>query len=643
MNRDELEGEYIVEISDFEIPEIGDRSWFTDSWTFPGQFDFVDELAAEFGSQIKVYYAMKNVTSVTDFTTGAGGKTSIQAFVDAYGAGYADLATYDFDYYTSFAADGLGDLNDLDLALNNELGSGMRVFFFWMVDQAGNRSALNKYYILSDATTYYVTGHIDNGIFTTQTDVTMVSGGAKTAYKRGQNAVIDYAIDDDSPYVPYKLMVNSGGADLFPLWITDDPTAKDISFEQAPITVDGTTFTLFMDSVDGTLDIMETQAGGVMDVYFYFREYIDIEVLNNSVYYEGAPTTVPYTISNEDAVEFIKYNFEGFEENVRPTDVGEYVFTMHIDNDSYITDAPAPMNYYINKKAVTITINSTTGVYGDAQEFGYTVSGLVGKDLAAWDAVNYTFTPESGLSLPLPSVWILLGGKNLNQDNCAGKDVGSYKLSFDTLVSNGALSDNYELPVLVEAKHTITQREIVVSAVESSKTYGDNDSAINFTIDATTLPASVSASNITSVIKNATVVSSAGNVITMTGDGLITREAGEDVGEYAYRASTSSFDTDSNYKVVIDIEGKAFTITKRTVTVTPNSGQNFVFTDEGAYDIVYSLDDYRYADALTAVWSFTQNGDPSTALGFELYTMIVGAELTSSNANVDFALTEGVT
>ena len=643
MNRDELEGEYIVEISDFEIPEIGDRSWFTDSWTFPGQFDFVDELAAEFGGQIKVYYAMKNVTSVADFTTGAGGKTSIQDFVDAYGAGYADLATYDFDYYTSFTADGLGDLNDLDLALNNELGSGMRVFFFWMVDQAGNRSALNKYYILSDATTYYVTGHIDNGIFTTQTDVTMVSGGAKTAYKRGQNAVIDYAIDDDSPYVPYKLMVNSGGADLFPLWITEDPTSKDISFEQAPITVDGTTFTLFMDSVDGTLDIMETQAGGVMDVYFYFREYIDIEVLNNSVYYEGAPTTVPYTISNEDAVEFIKYNFEGFAENVRPTDVGEYSFTMHIDNDSYITDAPAPMNYYINKKAVTITINSTTGVYGDGQEFGYTVSGLVGKDLEAWDAVNYTFAPESGLSLPLPSVWILLGGKNLNQDNCAGKDVGSYKLSFDTLVSNGALSDNYELPVLVEAKHVITQREIVVTAVSSNKVYGDNDSAINFTIDATTLPASVSASNITSVIKNATVVSSAGDVITMTGEGLITREAGEDVGEYAYRASTSSFDTDSNYKVVIDIEGKAFTITKRTVTVTPNSGQNFVFTEEGAYDVVYSLDDYRYADALTAVWSFTQNGDPSTALGFELYTMIVGAELTSSNANVDFALTEGVT
>ena len=663
MNRDELEGEYIVEISDFDkniIPEIGDRSWFTDSWTFPGQFDFMDELAAEFGSQIKVYYAMKNVTSDADFTTGAG---SIKDFVDKFDAGYADLATYDFDYYTSFTAEGLGDLNDLDLALNRaldsekELGSGMRVFFFWMVDQAGNRSALNKYYILSDATTYYVTGHIDNGIFTSQTDVTMVSGGAKTAYKRGQSAVIDYAIDEDSPYVPYKLMVNSGNEEgLFSLWETKDPTSKNISFEEAPITVDGTTFTLFMDSVDGTLDIMETQDGGVMDVYFYFRELIDIEVLNNSVYYEGAPTTVPYIISNEDAIPFIEYKFKGtdgegnpveFATNDRPVDVGTYTFTMGIKTDHYITDEADEMDYYINKKAVTITINSTTGVYGDPQVFGYTVSGLVGNDLDAWNAEEYTFAPESGLSLPHPDVWILLGGEKLNEDNWADKNVGAYKLSFDTTVSKGALSDNYELPVLVEAKHTITQREIVVSVVSSTKTYGDNDGAINFTIDATTLPAGVNADNITSVIKNATDVSdsSADDVITMTGEGLITREAGEDVGEYAYRASASSFDTDSNYKIVIDTEGKAFTITKRTVTVTPyeeqNEKQNFVYTEEGAYDVVYTLDDYRYADALTVVWSFTQDGEPSTVLGFELYTMIVGAELTSSNANVDFVLTEG--
>ena len=638
MNRDELEGEYIVEADDFEIPAVADRSWFTNSWTFPGQFDFSDELLGDFGNEIKVYYAMKNVVSASDLESGC-----IPSFLADYETGYGDLASYGFDFYTSIGGGGLDDLNPVDLVLDGSLGSGMRVFFFWTVDQAGNRSALNKYYILSDANTYYVTGHVHNGVFTTQTDVTVVSGGSKTAYKRGQSAVIEYAIDDESPYVPYKLMVNSGGLDLFPLWITDDPTSKDISYEEAPITIDGTTFTLFMDSVDGTLDKMDTQDGNAMDVYFYFREYVEIAVLNNSVYYEGAPTTVPYTISNENAIPYIEYNFEGFVTNDRPVDVGTYNFTMHIDTDDYITDAPSTMPYYINKKAVEIRINSTTGVYGDNQVFGYTVNGLVGKDLDAWDGVNYAFTPESGLYLPTPEKWIVLGGQNLTQNNFSTHAVGAYKLVFDTALSNGAISENYELPTLVEAKHVISQREIVVSVVAGEKVYGDSDKAINFSVDASTLPAGITSANITTVLKNATVVSSIGGTITLTGEGLITREAGEDVGAYGYRASTSSFDVDSNYKVVIDVEGKVFTITKRSVKVTPQSGQEFVWTEEGAYDVVYSLDDYRYADALSVTWSFAQNGDATTVLGFENYVMIVSADLASSNSNVEFTFQSGVT
>ena len=649
MNRDELEGEYIVEAESFDIPDVADRSWFTDSWTFPGQFDFSDELHAEFGAEIKVYYAMKNVVNTADLATGS----CVANFIKDFETGYGDLDTYGFDFYTSIASDGLGDLNPLDIGLDANLGSGMRVFFFWTVDQAGNRSALNKYYILSDANTYYVTGHIDNGIFTTQTDVTLVSGGSKTAYKRGQSAVVDYAIDDASPYVPYKLMVDSGSEELYPLWITEDPTSKDISYDKAPITVDGTTFTLFMDSVDGTLDKMDTQPGNAMDIYFFFREYIDLSVINTSVYYEGAPTTVPYTISNENAIPFIEYNFKGtdgegnpveFATNDRPVDVGTYTFTMHIKTDHYITDDPYEMDYFINKKPVEIKINSTTGVYGDEQKFGYTVYGLVGKDLAAWNASNYTFTPESGLYLPTPDKWILLGGSNLTQDKFNTQKVGAYKLVFDTALSNGEISSNYELPTLVEAKHVISQREIVVTVVEGTKVYGDSDSTINFVVSKSSLPAGITASNITTVIKNATSVpSDDSSVIKLTGDGLITREAGEDVGTYAYRASTSAFDVDSNYKVVINVEGKLFTITKRTVNVTIKEHQEFVWTESGAYDVVYSLDDYRYADALSAVWSFAQTGDANTDGGFEIYTMIVGAELSSSNSNVAFAFTEGHT
>ncbi len=644
MNRDELEGEYIVELGEYEIPEISNRTWYTDSWIYPAQFDFVEELIGEFGADIKVYYAMKNIVDVSDFTVGANGKLSIAQFVSDYLTA-SNLALYDFDYFFNYTGDKLDELNSLDLGLDSDLGAGMRVYFFWTVDQAGNKSDLHKYYILADATTYYLTGHIVDGEFFGQTDVTIVSGSAKTAYKRGTYATLDYDINTDSPYVPYKLMVDSGGAELYTLWITDNPTSRDIVYDEAPVSVDGTTFTLFMDSVDGTLDKMDTKSGDSMDVYFYYREYVKIVITNNSVYYAGEPTTVPYTISSDKAVEHIIYNFEGFAEGERPVNVGEYKFTMHIETDSYISDAPVETPYYINKKPVEIRINATSGTYGDAQYFGYTVNGLVGKDLAAWDPVRYTFTPESGLSLPLPENWILLGTQNLAANNFANKAVGAYRLTFDLTLSNGAISDNYELPTLVEEKHVITQRELTISVVEGTKVFGDQDEEINFVIDYATLPSGIDHTNITSIFKNATVVmaETSSERITMTGKALITRQAGEDVGEYEYNTSTSAFDVDSNYKVRIDVTDKKFVITRKTVTVTPNSGQEFIWSDLEDYAIVYSLDDYRFGDALNAIWTFTQIGDMQTILGFDNYEMEVGGTMESTSPNVEFVLTSGVT
>lgn len=633
MNSDDLEEEYIFEMSDFVIPTVAERTWYTSGWTYPGQFDFSDDLAADFGAEVKVYYAMKNVVTADDFA-------NIERFANDYEDGYGNITSYGFDLVESYKANELGDLNTLKLALDSKLGAGMRVILFWTVDQAGNRSALNKYYILADATTYYVTGRIDNGIFVGQTDVTMVSGGSKTAVKRGQSAVIEYAINDDSAYVPYKFMMNNGGAELATLWVTDNPTSKDVSYENAPVSVSGTTLTLVMD--DENLGKLQTQSGEALDVYFVFREYVEISVLNNSVYYEGAPTEVPFTISNENAKPYVEYNFEGFETNVRPTNVGEYSFTMHIDTDSYVTDAPVAMEYFINKRNLSIAINATTGVYGNSQSFGYVVSGLVGKDLEAWDPTTYTFTAESGLALPSVAEWIMMDGVAVDGNDFSDYNVGSYRLSFNLAVSNGYLSDNYALPTLTEARHIISQREIVVSAVNGTKVYGDNDGNINFTVDLTSLPQGIDSTNITDIIKNAQVVSTDGNIITLTGDALISRNAGENVGEYGYKATSSSFDTDANYKVVVDVEGKVFTITKRTVVVTPNGGQEFAYNEANNYNVGYALDDYRFADALVAVWNFTQSGDVTEENGFEQITLIVGGVLSSNNANVEFVLTDGV-
>ena len=639
MNSDQLDEEYIVEMESLSIPEITERTWYTDGWTFPGQFDFSDDLVGAFGDEIKVYYAMMNITSLDDFANG-GDRLSLEQFIQDYeGDGYGHLSTYAFAMYESVSGSKLEDINPLSLALDSKLGAGMRVVLFWTVDQAGNKSELHKYYILADATTYFVTGHIDNGIFDGQTDVTMVGGSAKTAYKRGDRAVIEYAINEDSPYVPYKYTIDNGGEQRETLWVTDNPTSKDVSFDEAPVTVEGTVLTLAID--DNSLGKLQTQSGESFDVYFSFREVVEISVLNNSVYYAGEPASVPFIISNEDAKQYVEYNFDGFDKNQSPTNVGSYKFDMHIDTESYISAVAETMDFFINKKAITISINNSTGVYGNQQTFGYSVDGLVGKDLEAWDPDTYTFN-IAGLSLPHANQWILFNGQSVDGKDFSTTDVGAYRLAFDLSVSTGELSSNYTVSALLEARHIITQREIVVSAVNGGKVYGDNDGQMNFTIDTTTLPSGVNSDNITDIIKNAIVLSVDGNIITMAGEALISREAGEDVGEYQYNANASGFDTSANYKVVVDVEGKVFVITKRVVIVTPNGGQEFAYSEANNYSVGYSLDDYRFADALVATWTFAQIGEGEVVGGFEQISMEVGGNLTSNNKNVEFILTEGI-
>ena len=639
MNSDDVEGDYIVEMNDFTIPAIADRNWFTSGWTFPGQFDFSDELVGTFGDDIKVYYAMKNVVSMGDFTA-SGERKSLQEFVDDYyGAGYGHLSSYAFDMYESVGGSKLGDINALNLALDSKLDAGMRVVFFWAVDQAGNKSELHKYYILADANSYFVTGHIDNGIFDGQSDVTMVSGSAKTAYKRGDKAVVEYAISEGSAFVPYMFKMNNGGDDLVTLWVTDNPTSSSVSYNQGPVAVEGTALTLSID--DNNLGRLQTRQGESLDVYFAFRKVVEISALNNSVYYAGAPVQVPFIISDEGAKAFVECSFEGFENGETPVNVGEYKFAMFVDTESYISVVPEAMDFFINKKDITISINNTNGVYAGAQAFGYTVDGLVGKDLEAWDPENYTFS-IAGMSLPTANEWILFDGQAIGDVDFASINVGVYRLTLNMSVSDGTISDNYNVKALNEARHTITQREITAYVVGGGKVYGDNDGQINFTIDVASLPAGVNSDNITDIIKNASVVSVDGNIITMAGDSLITRTAGEDVGEYAFNSNASAFDTDGNYKVVLDIEGKYFVITKKTVLVTPNDGQVFAYNEAENYSVGYTLDDYRFADALKAVWTFVQIGEGEVVGGFEQITMEVGGTLTSSNANVEFILSDGV-
>ncbi|MBO5982704.1 MAG: hypothetical protein J6Q06_02370, partial [Clostridia bacterium] len=636
MNSDDLEEEYIVEMDELYIPAIDERIWYTSNWTYPGQFDFSDELVGDYGSEIKVYYAIAHITTASDFENTGNEKLSIARFLDDYnGAGYGHLSLYNFDDYQEYSANKLGDLNTLNVALNSKLGAGMRVLLFWTVDQAGNKSEMHMYHILADASNYYVTGHVENGIFEYQKDVTVISGGAKTAYKRGEIAEIEYAIDYDSPYVPYQYSIDRGaGVEL--VHQTTNPTSLDVTFASDTVSIDSTMVSLIID--DSSLGALQTKTGGSMDFYFSFRELVDIVFDSNSVYYTSTNIVLPFELSNEDAREWLEYGFDGFAMYETPINAGEYLLSMSLETESYVTVGLDNWDFYINPAPITISINGETSVYGDNQSFSYTVDGLVGKELEAWDPETYTFS-IAGLSLPTADQWILHDGQSVTSVNIPSLNVGTYTLSFDTSVSDGTISDNYVVTELVWAEHIIDQREMVASVVSTGKVFGDNDAQINFTIDASTLLPGVTSANITDILNNATVVSADASTITMTGEGLISRESGENVGEYGYTTDTSAFAVNSNYKLILDVEGKTFTITQRELVITALNGEKVYGEVDGedVFTVAKSalLAGTSITDIITNAEIVSENATTITMAGAGLISRTAGEDVGEYSYTTD--------
>ena len=637
MNSDDLEEEYIVEMDELYIPAIDERIWYTSSWTYPGQFDFSDELVGDYGNQIKVYYAIAHITNASDFENTGNEKLSIARFLEDYnGAGYGHLSLYNFVDYQEYSANKLDELTTLNVALNSKLGAGMRVLLFWTVDQAGNKSEMHMYHILADANNYYVTGRIDNGIFEYQKDVTILSGGAKTAYKRGDVAEIEYAIDYDSPYVPYKYSIDRGGEGIELIHETTNPTSLDVTFDSDTVSIDSTMVSLIID--DSSLGALQTKTGGSLDFYFSFRELIDITFDSNAVYYTSTNIVLPFEVSNEDARALIEYGFEGFEMYETPVNAGEYLLSMSLETESYVAVGLDSWDFYINPAPITISINGETSIYGDNQSFSYTVDGLVGKELEAWDPTTYTFS-IAGLALPTADQWILYDGQAVTSVNIPTMNVGTYTLSFDTSVSDGTISDNYVVTELVWAEHIINQREIVASVVSTGKTFGDNDAQINFTIDTASLLPGVNGANITDILNNAVVVSANASTITMTGADLISRNAGENVGEYGFSADTSAFAVDGNYKLILDVAGKTFTIAQRELVVTAVNGEKVYGDADGQDKFTVEksalLSGVVITDIITNAEIVSENATTITMAGADLISRNAGENVGTYSYTAD--------
>src|ERR1700744_2533127 len=170
------------------------------------------------------------------------------------------------------------------------------------------------------------------------------------------------------------------------------------------------------------------------------------------------------------------------------------------------------LNLTISQRAITVTADSQTKNYGDADPaltYQITRGTLVGTD---------AFT---GALTRAP-----------------GENAGSYAITQGTL----ALNANYNL-TYNGANLTIGQRAITVTADAQTKNYGDADPALTYQITSGTLAG------------------------TDAFPGTFTRAPGENVGSYAITQGTLALNTNYN----LTYNGANLTIGQRAITVTANA------------------------------------------------------------------------
>jgi hypothetical protein len=207
--------------------------------------------------------------------------------------------------------------------------------------------------------------------------------------------------------------------------------------------------------------------------------------------------------------------------------------------------------FTITPKAVTVTPQSAQSkMYGDSDP-----------------VIAFTYNPG------------LITGDTFNGDlsRDAGEDAGDYDITIGTL----SAGNNYSV-TLADAVFTITQKPVSVIADAQSKTYGETDPELTFTVS----PDLVFSDSFT---------------------GSLSRTEGEDVGTYAI--SQNDFALSSNY--ILSFTGNNLTIAPKEVTVTADA-QSKVYGDADpvlTYNVLPAL---AFDDAFTGSLSRENGEDAGT-------------------------------
>ncbi len=250
--------------------------------------------------------------------------------------------------------------------------------------------------------------------------------------------------------------------------------------------------------------------------------------------YGDADPTLTYQITSGSLVG--GDSFSGTLSRAAGENVGTYAITVgSLSAGSNYTVAFTSANVNITARPITVTAASDSKVY-DAT-INSSATPVITGTLATGDTPNFTQTFDTAT-------------------------VGSGK----TLTAAGIVNDsnggnNYAVTFVTDTTGEITAKDITVTADALSKTYGDSDPTLSYGVTGTLLGGD-------------------------SFSGSLSRDAGDDVGDYAITQGTLALP--SNYNLIF--VGSTFTITPKSVlTVTANDqaityGSNdpeFTFTYDG--------------------------------------------------------------
>ncbi|MDR3186367.1 MAG: YDG domain-containing protein [Christensenellaceae bacterium] len=333
-------------------------------------------------------------------------------------------------------------------------------------------------------------------------------------------------------------------------------------------------------------------------------------------YGETDPT---FTFTTSGAANGESPNFDGvLVRNNASKNVGTYTISMPItfkakDNNPFLASnytlvlSNVVKSLTIKPKTLTVIPDNKEKTYGDTDPtFTFTTFGAVDEETPSFESVLVR-----------------------NDDS---KDVGTYPISMSTTFkakdNNPFFASNYTLELSsAEKSLTIKPKTLTVTPVSGQKkTYGDSDPSI-FAKD----------------------VSQTGYGETAAFSGALQRAAGEDATTYNILQGNLLLSNGegflaSNYSLSF-IAGVVFTINKKTLTVTPVTGQNKTYGDSDPSD--FKKDVSAAVDSESAGFTGVLKREKSTIHDAGTYEIIQGTLLLSNNgtflaSNYSLNFTTGV-